>query len=529
MTILDELIAQLMALGQEYKQIKLSIAAKNPPPNSNAKVAFSPEEAQDFNAKVNKFHGIKDKTQLDEAGKILAEELKTLIPAFLAKYVKVAEGQQKQLAGVKAKAESIMNNNLAQVGEALIKGGGTLSVNILPYSDMTITELIIYEVSKGGLSTVDKQVAPNMGGKTFTFKANPTLPPYYYKVGSSYKAVGYKFTGSEPRATSNVFTYNGETTIQVTVPLPTSKAKPQPQKTPQKTPTAPKSYEEVMDVIVDLETAMKASASALKLIQDGNIALFTKVADLDGDVGKTLVDVGVTLVLTMIGFFPRIGDFMKDLGGLAYSHVQDIENHQKKIDAFSTEVDALQRVTNLYNCLIAEASAVKLDLKTNLKNMKSGSERAKLYNAIVKYKIAHSEAEEKISSTKGPGSLQLADIQNVILRSNYYVSQYYDSVGSTDHPHSSDIIKFGHLVRTKLIAPNNKFSAFVPLLKPYGFIQTESDRATKPDEVTSDEMVHKILPGIRIEKATTNRIRKYELPRPNTGQLHGPKNVESAE
>jgi hypothetical protein len=106
MTKLSELTAQLTALAQEYKQIKLSIAAKNPPPpNSNAKLAFSPEEAQDFNAKVNKFHGIKDKTQLDEAGKILAEELKTLIPAFLEKYVKVAEGQQKQLAGVKVKAD----------------------------------------------------------------------------------------------------------------------------------------------------------------------------------------------------------------------------------------------------------------------------------------------------------------------------------------------------------------------------------------------------------------------------------------
>jgi surfactin synthase thioesterase subunit len=100
---LDELTARLTALAQEYKQIKLSIAAKNPP-NTNAKVAFSPEEAQDFNAKVNKFHGIKDKVQLDEAGKMLAEELKTLIPAFLAKYLKVAEGQQKQLAGVKDKA-----------------------------------------------------------------------------------------------------------------------------------------------------------------------------------------------------------------------------------------------------------------------------------------------------------------------------------------------------------------------------------------------------------------------------------------
>jgi len=29
---LDELTAQLTALAQEYKQIKLSIAAKNPPP-----------------------------------------------------------------------------------------------------------------------------------------------------------------------------------------------------------------------------------------------------------------------------------------------------------------------------------------------------------------------------------------------------------------------------------------------------------------------------------------------------------------
>lgn len=109
MTKLSELTAKLTALAQEYKQMKLSIAAKNPLANSNAKVAFSPEEAQDFNAKVNKFHGIKDKTQLDEAGKILAEELKTLIPAFLAKYVKVAEGQQKQLAGVKAKAEELLS------------------------------------------------------------------------------------------------------------------------------------------------------------------------------------------------------------------------------------------------------------------------------------------------------------------------------------------------------------------------------------------------------------------------------------
>jgi len=83
---------------------------KIPPPNSNAKVAFSPEEAQDINAKVNKFHGIKDNAQLDEAGKILAEELKTLIPAFLAKYASASEGQQKQLAGVKAKAEAIMKN-----------------------------------------------------------------------------------------------------------------------------------------------------------------------------------------------------------------------------------------------------------------------------------------------------------------------------------------------------------------------------------------------------------------------------------
>jgi hypothetical protein len=69
---------------------------------------------QGLNAKLKQFEGIKDKikdkAQLDEAGKILAEELKTLIPAFLAKYVKVAEGQQKQLVGVKAKAESIMNN-----------------------------------------------------------------------------------------------------------------------------------------------------------------------------------------------------------------------------------------------------------------------------------------------------------------------------------------------------------------------------------------------------------------------------------
>jgi hypothetical protein len=32
MTKLSELTAQLTALAQEYKQIKLSIAAKNPPP-----------------------------------------------------------------------------------------------------------------------------------------------------------------------------------------------------------------------------------------------------------------------------------------------------------------------------------------------------------------------------------------------------------------------------------------------------------------------------------------------------------------
>jgi hypothetical protein len=39
---------------------------------------------------------------------MLAEELKTLIPAFLAKYVGVSEGQQKQLAGVKVKAEVVL-------------------------------------------------------------------------------------------------------------------------------------------------------------------------------------------------------------------------------------------------------------------------------------------------------------------------------------------------------------------------------------------------------------------------------------
>ena len=69
---------------------------------------------QGLNAKLKQFEGIKDKikdkAQLDEAGKILAEELKTLIPAFLAKYVGASEGQQKQLAGVKAKAEAIIKN-----------------------------------------------------------------------------------------------------------------------------------------------------------------------------------------------------------------------------------------------------------------------------------------------------------------------------------------------------------------------------------------------------------------------------------
>lgn len=111
MTKLSELTARLTALAQEFKQIKLSIAAKNlPPTTSNDKLTFTKEEAQDINAKVDKFDGIKDKTQLDKAGKMLAEELKNLIPAFLAKYASASEGQQKQLAGVKAKAEAIMKN-----------------------------------------------------------------------------------------------------------------------------------------------------------------------------------------------------------------------------------------------------------------------------------------------------------------------------------------------------------------------------------------------------------------------------------
>jgi hypothetical protein len=63
---------------------------------------------QGLNAKLKQFEGIKDNAQLDEAGKILAEELKTLIPAFLAKYAAASEGQQKQLAGVKAKAEVVI-------------------------------------------------------------------------------------------------------------------------------------------------------------------------------------------------------------------------------------------------------------------------------------------------------------------------------------------------------------------------------------------------------------------------------------
>ena len=41
MKSLDELKARLATLAQEYKQIKLSIAAKNPPVNADAKVAFS--------------------------------------------------------------------------------------------------------------------------------------------------------------------------------------------------------------------------------------------------------------------------------------------------------------------------------------------------------------------------------------------------------------------------------------------------------------------------------------------------------
>jgi hypothetical protein len=39
----------------------------------------------------------------------LAEELKTLIPAFLTKYLGASESQQKQLAGVKAKSEKIIS------------------------------------------------------------------------------------------------------------------------------------------------------------------------------------------------------------------------------------------------------------------------------------------------------------------------------------------------------------------------------------------------------------------------------------
>lgn len=118
---LEDLTAKLVAMAQEYKQIKLSIAAKNPS-NADAKVAFTKEEAQEINAKVNKFEGIKDKAALDEAGKILAEELKTLIPAFLAKYTKVAEGQQKQLVGVKAKAEDMLKK---------IDSDSTVSLNFI--------------------------------------------------------------------------------------------------------------------------------------------------------------------------------------------------------------------------------------------------------------------------------------------------------------------------------------------------------------------------------------------------------------
>lgn len=116
---MEDLTAKLMAMAQEFKQIQLTIAAKN----SNAKVTFTKEEAQEINAKVNKFDGIKNKTQLDEAGKTLAEELKILIPAFLAKYVTASESQQKQLAGVKAKAE-IAANFLMNLGNIFRTSAG---------------------------------------------------------------------------------------------------------------------------------------------------------------------------------------------------------------------------------------------------------------------------------------------------------------------------------------------------------------------------------------------------------------------
>lgn len=57
----DELKAHLATLAQEYKQIKLSSPAKK----SLQLVAFTKEEAQEINAKVNKFDGIKDNAQLD--------------------------------------------------------------------------------------------------------------------------------------------------------------------------------------------------------------------------------------------------------------------------------------------------------------------------------------------------------------------------------------------------------------------------------------------------------------------------------